>query len=253
MISKLGDNDVKYGVFKVVVEGDHYNPIKYVLLTWIGSNVGQGLGKAKCAGHRDELVKFVKKFIGIASEYQVSTRDELTYEAVAAKLNSVAKQYHTTTSDTSVQELMSRSHVGKSGKTSKLNLDENIGVGIHKVKNLEANWCLFGYSDRESLVFKQTGSGDITSLKQFFDPHEINYALFSFTFVPVTGECDKLTKNFLVSMVGDAVAPLWKAKSSGHRMEIQEYILKILPWHAQFQPGEKEDLTEENLMKKLST
>jgi len=178
----------------------------------------------------------------------------LTYEAIAAKLNSVARQYHTTTSNTTVQETMSRSHVtGKSGKTSKLNFDENIAVGITKVKNLEANWCLFGYSDRESLVFKGVGTGDIGLLKEFFNPNEINYALFSFTFVPETGESDKMTKNLLISMVGDSVAPMMKAKSSGHRVEIQEYIIKILPWHAQFQPGEKDDLTEDNLLKKLST
>jgi len=54
-------------------------------------------------------------------------------------------------------------------------------------------------------------------------------------------------------MVGDAVSPMHKAKSSGHRDEIQEYIMSILPFHTQFQPGDKEDMTEENLLKKLST
>jgi len=254
MITRLGDNDVKYGVFRIVVDGDEYNTVKYMLLTWIGTNVSPGLGKARCAAHRDDLYNFVKTYIGIAGEYQPATRDDLTYEAVSAKLTSVSSQYHSTTSDTSVQTKMSRSHVtGKSGKRSKLSLDDNIADGLKKVLNGEANWCLFGYSDRETLVFKQVGSGDIGSLKEFFDPNEINFALFSFTFVPEDGDCDKLTKNLLISMVGDSVAPMWKAKSSGHRDEIQEYILAILPFHTQFQPNDKEDLTEVNLLKKLST
>jgi len=254
MISKLSDDDVKYGVFKIVVDGDEYNTVKFILLTWVGENVSPGFGKAKCAAHRDDLVNFVKTYIGIACEFQPAHREDLTYESVAAKLTRISSTYGTTTSDTTSQSKMTRSHVtGKSGKRSKLNFDEDIENGLKKVLKGECNWCLFGYSDRETLVFKQVGSGDIGSLKEFFDPNEINFALFSFTFVPETGESDKMTKNLLISMVGDSVSPMHKAKSSGHREEIQDYILKVLPFHTQFQPGDKEDLTEENLLKKLST
>jgi len=251
--TKLGDNDVKYAVFQVVVAGDDYNTIKYMLMTWIGENVSPGVGKARCAAHRDDLWKFIKNYIGMAGEYQPATREDLTYEAVSLKLTSISSQYHTTTSDISTQSKMSRSHVTRSGKHSKVNFDENIADGLSKVLHGEANWCLFGYENRESLIFKQVGTGPIGSLKQFFDPTEINFALFSFTFVPETGESDKMTKNLLISMVGDAVSPMHKAKSSGHRDEIQEYIMSILPFHTQFQPGDKEDMTEENLLKKLST
>jgi hypothetical protein len=62
-----------------------------------------------------------------------------------------------------------------------------------------------------------------------------------------------MTKNLLISMVGDAVPPMHKAKSSGHRDEIQEYILAVLPFHTQFQPNDKDDMTYENILNKLST
>jgi len=254
MIARLGDDDVKYGVFRIVVDGDEYNTIKNLLLTWVGPNVSPGFGKAKCAAHRDDLVNFIKTYIGIACEFQPATRDDLTYDEVAAKLTRVSSTYEKTKSDTTVQTTMSRSHVtGKSGKRSKLNFDDNIADGLLKVKNGQANWCLFGYSDRESLVFKQVGSGNIGSLKDFFEPTEINYALFSFTFVPESGESNEMTKNLLISMIGESVAPMMKAKSSGHRDEVQAYIINILPFHSQFQPNDKEDFTEENLLKKLST
>jgi len=213
MITRLSDDDVKYGVFKIVVYGDDYNTIKYILLTWVGPSVSPGFGKAKCAAHRDDLVNFCKTYIGIACEFQPATREDLTYDSVASKLTRVSSTYETTTSDTLVQQTMSRSHVtGKSGKHSKLNFDDNITNGLTQVLNGEANWCLFGYSDRETLVFKQVGNGDVGSLREFFDPNEINYVLFSFTFVPETGESDKMTKNLLISMIGDSVAPMWKAK-----------------------------------------
>jgi len=253
MITKLGDDDVKYGVFRIVVDGDDYNTIKHLLITWVGPNVPPGFGKAKCAAHRDDLVNFVKVYIGIACEFQPAARDDLTYDEVAAKLTRVSSTYEKTKSDTTVQTTLSRSHVTKAGKHSKLSFDDNIANGLMQVKNGEANWCLFGYADRETLVFKQVGSGSIDSLKEFFDPNEINYALFSFTFVPETGESNEMTKNLLISMIGDAVPPMAKAKSSGHRDEVQEYIINILPFHTQFQPGDREDLTEQNLMKKLST
>jgi hypothetical protein len=76
----LKDDDVKYGVFEVVVKGKHqfhtksvsfshlikqilsgdeYNPVKFVLMTWVGPNVSPGLGKGRCAAHRNELYEFV--------------------------------------------------------------------------------------------------------------------------------------------------------------------------------------------------
>jgi hypothetical protein len=39
--------------------GDAYNPVKFVLMTWIGPNVSPGLGKGRCAAHRLELYEFI--------------------------------------------------------------------------------------------------------------------------------------------------------------------------------------------------
>jgi len=37
--SHLTPNNVKYAVFEVVVKGDTYNPVKFMLMTWIGKQV----------------------------------------------------------------------------------------------------------------------------------------------------------------------------------------------------------------------
>ena len=39
--------------------GDGYNPIKRVLLSWIGKEVPAGLQKARAAGHKKELIDFI--------------------------------------------------------------------------------------------------------------------------------------------------------------------------------------------------
>jgi Cofilin/tropomyosin-type actin-binding protein len=56
MKAALDPKLVSFAVLGVLIQGDaEYNPVKHVLITWIGPEVGSGLAKARAAAHRREL------------------------------------------------------------------------------------------------------------------------------------------------------------------------------------------------------
>ena len=128
---ELKPDEIRFAILEVVVTGDEYNAVKFVLITWVGPDVkagaravvrcvcvlcssyvrlvcayvshcflclngayfGAGLAKARCAGHRKELVTFVQQSIGIAAEYQPATLEEITSADISSKITRVAASY----------------------------------------------------------------------------------------------------------------------------------------------------------------
>jgi hypothetical protein len=39
----LGDNDIRFAILEVLVTGDEYAGVKFVLITWIGPDVAAGM------------------------------------------------------------------------------------------------------------------------------------------------------------------------------------------------------------------
>jgi hypothetical protein len=81
-----------------VVKGDTYNTLKYILITWIGSNVPPGIAKARCAGNRVDVLEFVQKSLAIAGEFQPVSKADMNHKTIADKLTRVAqhevKEHH---------------------------------------------------------------------------------------------------------------------------------------------------------------
>eukprot|EP01121_Diplochlamys_sp_Union-15-3_P015341 TRINITY_DN5052_c0_g1_i4.p1 TRINITY_DN5052_c0_g1~~TRINITY_DN5052_c0_g1_i4.p1 ORF type:complete len:312 (-),score=64.83 TRINITY_DN5052_c0_g1_i4:11-946(-) len=246
----LKDEDIKYAVFEVVVKGDQYNPVKYVLLTWIGENVPPGLAKARCSTHRQDLLKFITSCIAISAEFQPPTRHQLTSEEVAAKVTKTSQQ--DATSADAHRQTMSRSHASQGDtKASKVQFNKTKLVpalkSVHEGKN---RWVVMGYVGRDDIDLVATGKGDISELLSHWNEESINFAVYALTFTP-RGTTEKTTKYVLITMVGDHVKPLAKARSSGQRQDIADFVLASLPFHTHFQPTDKTDLNEKNLLSKL--
>jgi hypothetical protein len=248
--SHLTPNNVKYGVFEVVVKGDTYNPVKFMLLTWIGKEVTPGLGKARCAAHRNELYAFVNGSIGIAGEFQPADDDLLDYETIAAKLTRVANQ--SSTSDKTRQEV-SRSHVETGDRSkSRVNLDDQIAAELKRVYQGQATWTSFGYSDTEKdrVEFLETGNGTLNDIKRLFADDKIRFCVFCLEYLQ-PGFVEKVKKYILITMVGPSVPPLKKARSSGQRQDIVDFVLASCPFHLHFQPNDAEEITEKNIVSKF--
>lgn len=248
----LKDDDVKYGVFEVVVKGDDYNPVKFVLMTWVGPNVSPGLGKGRCAAHRLELYEFINSVIPIAGEFQPSDRDHLNFEAIAAKLTRIANQDATTAGREKQQ--MARSRV-KEGDTSKSRVvfAEDIAPQLKKVHLGQLDWVVFGYSDTEKdkLLFIDAGrGGGLEKVKTFFEKDRIRFCVYAMNYKPPA--CVETVKKYiLITMVGSNVPPLKKARSGGHRQDIADFVLQSVPFHLHFQPNDIDEITEKNIVAKL--
>jgi len=248
LITLLKDDEIKYGVFETVVKGDKYNAVKYVLLTWIGEKVGPGLAKARCAAHRPELLKFINSCIAISAEFQPPTRAQLTSEEVAAKVLKVSGQ----DSASQTKSTMSRSHakVGDT-KTSKCSFNEaSLKPALKSVHQGKNTWVVMGYVDRDSIDLVGQGTGNLDQVKEYWKDDTIHFVVYSITYTP-HGATEKNTKYVLISLVGDNVKPLTKARSSGHRQDIADFVLSCLPFHTHFQPTVLDDLSEQNILSKL--
>jgi len=103
---------------------------------------------------------------------------------------------------------------------------------------------------KDEVEFLETGKGGLDTLRRLFPTDRIIYAMFTLK-VPTTAR-ESITKYILLSLVGSQVKPLQKARSGGQRQEIQEFIKRVLPVNAHFQPGGPSDLTVEALLVKFA-
>jgi len=168
----LPDDKIKYVIFEVNVKGDSYNPVKFVLLTWVGEEVPPGVSKARSAAHRKELLDFVNTALAISGEFQPK-KEELTYEYVASKLTRVANEAAGAV-DSKRQE-MSRDRGAV--KKSKLAFSADCAPALKKVHDGTYKWVIVGYSDnnRDLLELRATGTGNIEEVKNYFIDDKIHF------------------------------------------------------------------------------
>ena len=81
--SNLDDNQVLYGVFKVIGVDQDSRRTKLVFVTWIGSGLSP-LKRARTSTHKSAFTQF---FNGFHVEIYASTQDDLTEEDIISRLN----------------------------------------------------------------------------------------------------------------------------------------------------------------------
>jgi hypothetical protein len=245
----IKQNEICFAVVEVVVKGDDYNPVKFMLVTWIGSLVPPGLMKAKSGAHRKDLMDFIQTKIAIAGEYQPLTLDDFNPVSIADKLTRVAK--HEVSNADEKKHQMSRPDVNQGNRTkSKAQFDSNeIKDGLLKVYKGEARWSALSYVGKDQIGYLLSGN-DLESLKSNFPNDKIIYSVVSQIVKETT---NTVTKFLLVTMVGENAGPLAKAKSGAHRAEVADYVKSIMPFHSFYQASTSEDLNEDLFKEKLRT
>jgi hypothetical protein len=148
--STLVENEIRFALLEVLVTGDDYNAVKFVLVTYIGNQVPAGIAKAKAAGHRQELLDFIKQTVAVASEYQCSTIEEVNTKEISASLTKVRERYQDSISVGQVKDerqTKSRSHGNAGDKTKSRLIIENEDFIRNELLKLhstdEIDWCVF--------------------------------------------------------------------------------------------------------------
>eukprot|EP01094_Clydonella_sp_ATCC50884_P003181 TRINITY_DN1244_c0_g1_i1.p1 TRINITY_DN1244_c0_g1~~TRINITY_DN1244_c0_g1_i1.p1 ORF type:complete len:331 (+),score=115.51 TRINITY_DN1244_c0_g1_i1:65-994(+) len=252
----LGEDQIRFAILEVVVTGDQYNAVKFVLITWIGPEVKAGLAKARCAGHRKELVTLVTQSLAVASEYQPASLEQMTSADISAKLTRVAATYQDSVSVGKPKEdrqVMSRSHANSGDrKLSQLTLKDPDGIeeALRSVYREENNWAVLGYvaGTKDEIELRAVGKGPISELKPHVFPDQVSFCLFS---MKVTETTTTVTKFILLTWVGESVKPLTKARSSAHRTDLAEHIITIVPFHSHYPATCEDDLSEDSVKFKL--
>jgi len=250
--SQLKDDQVQFGVVELVVKGDAYNPVKHVLLTWIGEAVPPGLSKARSAAHRAELLELVKKKVSISTEFQTSKRTEVQYDAIAQSLTRMRATYHTSQDPTEERQSMSRSHA-KGGTTFKMTVVDQprVEAALRQVFEGKADWVILAYVEgkKDEVELVASGSGGVNALKAQYPTNRIYFCVVA-TECQATGSRETVKKFTVVTLIGHDAKPLQKAKSAGQRQDITDFILSVVPVHGHYQPSHPGELTEETISSK---
>jgi len=244
--SLLKDDAIRFVVLEVTVAGDEYNPVKYVLLTWIGPKVPPGIAKARVGGHRPELVKFVQQKVAISTEFQPSMRSDLNTKSLADKLTRIAKQ--NTENVEEKKHVIARPEASKGDRSKsglKVSDPEGLKAELKKVHSHEYKWVTIEtVPDRkDEVAYAGHGTGDYDELKKHFSADKVVYALYSQKIVETT---NTTYKNVLISMVGPGVGPMTKARS-----ELGDFIQSAIPFHSHYQALTADELNERDVVAKL--
>jgi len=250
----LADDQVSYAVLTVeFVEGD-YTSKKYVFLTWVGPEV-KPLFKARSSQHRNQLYKFVNKTLQLGGEYPALTREDLSEDLLKEKLTGarkqdeakIAKAVPTKGADKPTPKSSTATEEPKLPITNEAEAVESLIA----VRKQELNWLHFGYTGGrlDSITLVNKGTGNFTELFGLLEPEAISYFIIG----QETKEGDYSIRKFVfLAWVGPQVKPLLKARSSQHRIMIYNFCNTHVSLSGELQILQKEELTENLLLWKLT-
>jgi hypothetical protein len=246
----LVENQIQYVVLELTVEGDEYNPIKFVLGTWTGPKVNPGVGKARASAHRDDIFDLVKKGVAISAQHQAESLDDFTAGQFAQAISRQRPSYGGATTASEKRQVMSRSSATK-GQLSTFAVvnREACEQGLRSVHEGRSDWAILAYvqGKKDEVELVKTGGGGVEGLRREFPTDRIFYALFTTILRTSTGE--PISKFILITMIGASVPPLQKARSSAQRKDISDFVLSVVPLNAHLQPNDADELTEKIIAK----
>jgi len=232
-------------LLELVVVGDEYNPVKNVFVTWIGNKVEAGINKARSSQHRAELVHLIKETAAISCEYQTETSKDIQHDLIAQAITRLRPVYATTKLD----EGAARKGLSKGGTgiTSKLTVqnDDEVRQALRDIKgDSSEKWLILAYVEgqKETIELVKSGSGGVQTLAQEFPKERVYYCYLNYQ-QDAPGTREKVNKFIFITMIGNQVKPIVKAKSAGQRQDVQDFILSERPVHTHYQPGSSSDLT----------
>jgi len=253
---ELKDDAVQFGVVQVHIKSDEYNPIKNALLCWIGPKVPAGLGKARASGHREQLLDEVKGAVAISAQFVADKMEEMNYDNVAQAITRIRAKYEQASTVSEQRQEMSRSD-GKSGvKASKLVIEdeETAKAGLKSVHEGKNDWAILSYvkDKKDHIEFIAAGNDGIKGLKEKFPSDRIFFSVLRLPSTEGQGVlASSVQKIVLLTLIGPQVKPLEKARSSGQRQGVSDFIISVIPFHGHWQPNDANDLSVDTILAKF--
>jgi hypothetical protein len=256
--SHLKDDEVHFGVLSFLIEGDgdEYKTAKNILITWLGPDLPGGLMKARAAAHRKQLRDFIQETVTVACEMQASTLDELNEDMVGQAISRTRGGLYATARSVGAvkQQASNKGGSALGGASSRLQMADQVASdeALKYVAGNKNAWAIFAYSKakKDELEHVKTGQGGLEALVEEWPPSDrVYYCYSSISFTPDAGV--EQTKYVLITLVGDEVTPIARARTSGQRKEFIDYIKAICPYHTEFQPNDKEQLKVSEIIVKF--
>jgi len=242
----MDETKVMFAIVELTVTGDDYNPIKRVWITWLGRKVEAGINKARGAGHGTELRDKIKKDfnLSLSSEYQADQLKEVSLEPIAQSITRMRPVYHSAEEVKPDRQAMSGSKSRNEQKSKLIIVQENKVVqALKDIFASKFDWLVLAYvlGKKDEVELIKTGKGGVNTLREEFPAETIYYGILRQPLV--TSGRDEVSKFLLITMIGKNVKPLQKARSAGQRQDIADFVMQYCPFHAQYQPSKKDDLT----------
>jgi len=102
---------------------------------------------------------------------------------------------------------------------------------------------------RDDVALAGQGTDGLDGIRRVLNEDEIFYVYFVFS--GATDRVQKLEKSILMTYVGENVTALKKARSSGHREPMKEWVLSHVQMHSQYQANSMADLNMDSILFKI--
>jgi len=256
--AQLRDDLVQFAVLQVQIkDGDAYTPVKYCMLSWIGPSVQAGLKKSRASVHRDSLMTVIKNHIPINGMYQADRRDDVNPANIAHAVTRISAVYGTAEGVAPERQAMSRSD--KKGGASLVKLvvmdEAKVKEGLLSVHKEQHEWAILSYVEgaKNEVELVMTGDGGPEGLADQFPTDRIYFCVLRIKQQHgLNMSKDSLVaKVVLVTLIGKAVKPMARARSSAQRMDIADYVQSVIPFHGYYQTEDKASLNAKDILSKF--
>jgi hypothetical protein len=242
----LDPSEVQFGVLSFLVEGDGdgYKTPKNILITWLGPKVPGGLRKARAAAHRKQLRDFIQDTLTVACELQASSLEELNENMVGQAISRTRGGVYSTARATSATAKQAPSSPQNRSASRLVFADlEGASTALKRVAETKNAWTIFAYvkNKKDEIENILSGDGGFETLAQNWPPPDRVYFCYV-SIIYTASDGFEQNKFILVTLIGSEVPPLSRARTSGQKKEIIDYIKISCPYHTEFQPSDVSEL-----------
>jgi len=132
--------------------------------------------------------------------------------------------------------------LGQSSSQLRFDDQDKANQALTNVAENKNTFSIFAYvkNKKDEVEHLLSGEGGVEALVPHWPPSDRIY----FVYCSIVYQMNDMEHNkfVLVTMIGDAVSPIARARTSGQRKEFIDYIKAICPYHSEFQPNDPQDL-----------
>jgi len=181
----------------------------------------------------------------IGGKFESDNLAELNADNVAHALTRISAAYGKAASVTTERQAMSKG----GSKTAQLTIknESEFKEGLLSVHSGENDWAIVSYVPGHTNLVElvKCGGGNIEGLKNEYPSDRIYFCVLRLP------SSDSVQKVVLLTLVGNQVPALAKARSGGQRQEIQDIVIKVVPLHGHYQPIDQDDMTPTTILNKF--